>query len=95
MEAIYALGNPTDGEIYYVGRTAAPSMRWAQHYSATENYSDSLRHAMNRRITALGLIPVMVLLEWTENGKQRELYWMQAMRRLGYTLANGGKKGLL
>jgi hypothetical protein len=92
MEAIYALGNPIDGEVYYIGRTAVPSIRWVQHCSHSENYSDSLRHTLSRNILTINLKPVMVVLEWTEDGRQRELDWMQTMRKLGYILTNGGKK---
>ena len=85
---MYALGDPRDGEIFYVGRTRNLVQRWTAHMSAW-SWLKARNPAYADRMFELrraGVEPVLVVLEWTADS-MRESHFIQ---KLGgaYALAN-------
>jgi len=86
---IYALFDPRDDEVRYVGQTIYKlQKRLIEHYSAPRT---ALLRAWVQELAALGLKPGIKLLEEVPRNQLNiyENYWMGEMAYLGNNLLNG------
>ena len=91
---IYALGDPRDGELRYVGCTKDPVTRLHLHYVAKWNYTGAGEWI--KQLKVLDLKPVLLCLESTNDvptARKQEEHWMSELRRQGHLLLNRGKSG--
>lgn len=88
---IYALSDPRDFSVRYVGRTVNLRARLAGHQHPDSHYDPSARFAWIKELRALGLKPVPMLLEEcrSEDAAEREALWIE--RFSGPKLLNGHK----
>jgi hypothetical protein len=103
VPTVYALKDPRDGALFYVGATTYPP-RWLQSDRVSNHISASRRgHERNpksqriREIVAAGLRPIGVVLEVTatrECASAREGVWIRALRKKGEPLLNVRDGGL-
>jgi|HubBroStandDraft_4_1064222.scaffolds.fasta_scaffold108066_2 hypothetical protein len=85
---IYALGDPRDGELRYVGCSINPVNRHYAHYTA--NYVRSI-HQWNDELKQLGLKPVLACLQSTEAidmPRDLEASWITKLIQRGHRLLN-------
>ena len=88
MFYIYTLGDPRNGDIYYVGKTQNPTERWISHKCA--NGFNAARER-NAAIRDAGAQPVMVILSRHESTIAADLAEVAAIFRLrkqGHDLLN-------
>jgi len=93
---IYALGDPRDGELRYVGFTKDPDARYKNH-CATQTAA-MLMHNGKRGVViwetelkSLNLSPVLVRLETIDalgKPRDREAYWINSLLKRGHQLLN-------
>jgi hypothetical protein len=89
MQVVYALQDPRDNSIFYVGLTADLYTRYIQHIKCEGNNAEK-----NERISqlkALGLLPIPITLEVLHtlaDGQRRELYWVEHYAYLRAPLTN-------
>jgi hypothetical protein len=91
---IYALIDPRDGAIHYIGSSKNPRIRYRQN---TQSVCDSPYNgptAKNLWVASLrkdGLVPKMVILEETDKAQRfhREQTWMDDCLEKGFPLKNG------
>src|SRR5579859_3798358 len=88
---IYALGDPRDGSIFYVGQTVNPSDRYKQHLSQIEGTAAKIRRTMD--IMQSGLRPCFVRLETVPFPERltREREYIQWFLKCGHRLTNEKK----
>lgn len=81
---IYALTDPEQTEIKYIGRTIHPKKRLTEHCT----HKNSLK--LWRWIQRQSGKPGMIILEEcsAENGEEREHFWINAYRAAGADLLN-------
>ena len=95
---IYALADPRDGAIRYIGQTEKPSTRLQQHRNPTPKSKAPVAWWV-RKLKALGLRPFMLPLfsiEHIEDADEAERVWISTFRQLGFRLLNydnGGQDG--
>jgi predicted GIY-YIG superfamily endonuclease len=85
---IYALGDPRDGAVRYVGCTINPVSRFRDHVAASY---DTSTYAWCRELRALGMKPVLLCLQTTdnyENAGRLEVGMMTTLRQEGHRLLN-------
>ena len=90
---IYALVDPRDGQVRYIGKTSCTlSLRLSRHIASAKHELDSAYHRLTwlRKLLALGLLPEIRELErnptdWAE----AEARWIQHGRSHGWDLTNG------
>lgn len=85
---IYALKDPMDHRVRYVGMTCHPSRRAAEHQRERGNFH---KEAWIQRLALHHRRPVMLELERTETvvrAREREQRWIDAFLALGYPLYN-------
>jgi hypothetical protein len=87
LTTIYALIDPRNGELFYVGKSNNPSQRLYKHLSHPLNSGNAMRF---KGITAAGLLPEIVTLEICPIGiwEDRERFWISKMRDDGVRLTN-------
>lgn len=95
MSFIYALLEPENGEIRYIGKTDNPNLRYAQHLDR-ERFSN---HHKSRWILSLlrkGLYPIMEIVEECDSSDvgNREIFWIAYYRNLGKKLTNMADGGI-
>jgi hypothetical protein len=93
---IYALGDPRDGELRYVGYTKDPDTRYKNH--CANQTAATLMHSGKRGVViwetelkSLNLSPVLVRLETiqaVEKPRDREAYWISSLLQRGHRLLN-------
>lgn len=92
---IYALIDPRDNRIRYVGKADEPQQRLSSHVSGCrrENYRSS---KWIRELLDLGLRPRLEILEPVEFEKwpEREKHWIRVMRDRGIALLNVADGGM-
>lgn len=89
MGAVYALKDPRDGTLFYVGATHyTVHQRLVQHRSSSRLGIGPPVSARIGEILAAGLQPEAVCLKRTENLRYWERYWMDRLRREGNALTN-------
>lgn len=82
MYFVYALGDPRDGSIYYIGFTANPAKRWSQHKGSS---TVCWAYERNAEIKSDGLEPVFVVLACYEDkaqAKEQERLYIQTFPNL-------------
>ncbi len=83
--AIYALLDPTDGLVYYVGQTHRPQQRLLQHWG-TRHYQYGEKAAWLRRLEEQGQQPLMQILEIVtgrNTALTQEQAWIRRFREQG------------
>jgi len=97
---IYALVDPRDGQIKYIGQTINPDFRLNSHkkHKATFNSGGSYKSHWVRELYRLGLTPRMELLKEVskEQADEIEKETIKAYQEAGHKLVNivGNKQGL-
>lgn len=71
LSAIYALRDPSTGEVRYVGKANNPQARLKSHMRAARSRNTPV-YCWIRSLKDKGLEPQMEVLEWTEDWKSRE-----------------------
>lgn len=82
MYFIYALGDPRDGRIYYVGCTCEPLIRWESHSNAHGCCTADL---INSELKDARLQPVMVILQTADSrdtASDLERHWIASLKGL-------------
>lgn len=93
---IYALSDPRDNQIRYIGKTDNLSRRFKMHL--TEKYK-SYKCNWIKSLLSINLKPNMLILESVpvdKDWESREIYWIQFYREQGCNLTNmtdGGDQG--
>lgn len=84
---IYSLSDPRDDQVRYIGKSNNPGQRFAGHVNASPASS---RGKWIAEIKAMGLLPVMTILEeaTADNWSEKEQYWIKRMKAAGYNLLN-------
>lgn len=90
MTSIYALVDPRNNEVRYVGKAKNPKLRYASHKCVTGN---SYRANWIRSMQQCGHNPEMVILEEAVDWVESELFWIDYLRSLGARLTNLSKGG--
>lgn len=96
MDFIYALVDPRDNQIRYIGKTDNPERRLAMHMRDKD-----ICHRTNwlKGLIAVGSKPAMTIIEEVAEGQSwedRERHWIAHYRSLGCKLTNmtdGGEQG--
>lgn len=87
--AIYALTDPADNLVYYVGQTCKPQRRFAQHLAARHHKGS--KAAWLRRLEQQGQQPIMQILEFVESeeaASAKEQEWIHHFLQKGMPLLN-------
>jgi hypothetical protein len=87
--AIYALIDPTDGLVYYIGQTQKPQQRFAVHLGMRHHTGE--KASWLRRLVEQGQQPHMQLLEVVtgeELALTQEQAWIRHFRKKGMLLFN-------
>jgi len=90
---VYALLDPRDGRLRYIGKTTEPRRRFLFHYRADTRGHCKKWEALLLR---LGLRPIPVPIEWVEDahwGAEREKEWIRRARAVGCSLVNATDGG--
>lgn len=88
---IYALRDPRDGKVFYVGESVNPLRRWVDHqyqrkFCAT--YNKNLATLLQELWTQ-GFSPMLQIVETCQNNwRERERFWISEYRRRGFQLLN-------
>lgn len=87
---VYALVDPRDDEVKYIGLAQDPYVRYKAHANGSQNTSSNARREWVLSLRSSGLKPVMVLLEKVSvrEGRQAEETWIQRCERKGARLLN-------
>lgn len=88
MVFIYALIDPRNNEVRYIGQTKNRTIRYKQHKQDQDE--NAAKHEWIAEIKSLGLEPGYTILEevdWDQRLK-REKHWIQHHQSLGATLTN-------
>src|SRR5690242_6318586 len=86
---IYALIDPTDGLIYYIGQTSNPRQRLAQHLVA--RHHEGAKAEWLHRLDERGQKPLMQILEIVigrHKALAREREWIRRFQEQGMPLLN-------
>ncbi|SRR6266480_6538583 len=91
-QQIYALSDPRDGLIYYVGKSGDAERRFYLHL---HGYNGRREKKWIRELHLLGMTPILLILEVIHVGPkvhrtthERERYWIEEMLRRGQPLLN-------
>lgn len=92
MTYIYALSDPVDGCIKYVGKTENIIRRYDQHI---RDIGDTPKARWIKRLSSIGKCPFMEILEVCEskNWKRREKHWIKKFKDEGNSLLNVSSGG--
>lgn len=99
MVYIYALEDPRDSQIRYVGKTVDLKHRMNYHFNP--HISDSNIHKKNwiNSVKSEGLLPNVIILEeldidnLSKDWIPFEIYWISQMRQWGFNLVNYSNGG--
>lgn len=90
---IYALIDPRDNLVRYVGLSISADVRFIGHLKGNSGNEQEKRWILELQLE--GLTPMLQILETIEAGSnayaiacEEELYWIREMARLGYPLFN-------
>ena len=90
---IYALVDPRDFSVRYIGRTVTPKVRLASHICRGHQGP----HLMNwmRSLLRTGNKPKMLIIEEVleDSWKERERFWISHYRDMGFDLTNASNGG--
>ncbi len=94
---IYALLDPRDNRVRYVGLTGTPlHVRMFFHLQSARHGERGPKATWIRELLELRLEPQIVLIEETLEGPKREIYWIAHFRKVAGDLTNwtdGGELG--
>lgn len=92
MAWIYALCEPDDGAIRYVGKCEKPKKRLVAHINES---GDTAKHVWLSSLKSQGKNPLVLLIEevCNENWQEREMFWISHYRGLGFDLTNSTDGG--
>lgn len=84
---IYALKDPRNNEIRYIGKSNNPKVRFQQHLKDKKNI---LKDDWITELLQIGSLPELVILEKTDidHWQEREIYWIAFGRDNGWKLVN-------
>jgi len=89
---IYALVDPRDKRIRYVGKSNTPKRRLNHHL-----HDNWVCHRTNwiKQLLGIGLSPQLIILEEVEQRiwKERECFWISLLRANGFNLVNSTEGG--
>jgi hypothetical protein len=96
---IYALRDPRDWHVYYVGYTKNLFRRMHYHFRERkyEKRGSPLSKDWLVELAQIGLLPVSEILEVVEEGvnwEARERFWIAYLKNIGEPLLNGTEGGL-
>lgn len=88
---IYALRDPRNGKVFYIGESVNPIKRWIDH-----QYQRKFCATYNRKLASLlqelwiqGFRPMLQIIEkCQDNWRERERFWISDHRRRGFHLLN-------
>lgn len=86
MISIYALINPLDGQVFYIGASQSPKLRMTQHYS---DYCNQYKGDIIETILAAKKKPELLILEEKIPIKKvsfLENFYIDLFKSYGYTL---------
>jgi hypothetical protein len=86
---IYSLKDPRDYQIKYIGKTIDIERRRKEHNQIHRN-KKSKKNSWIIHLIENGMQPIMEILEECEepNWIEREMYWIQYYKELGFDLKN-------
>ncbi len=87
---IYSLKDPRDYQVKYIGKTIDVNRRLKEHTKTCNLKTNSLKNNWLRHIIGLGLYPIMEIVEECNNliWEERERYWINYYKELGFSLKN-------
>ncbi len=85
---IYAIVNPKDDEVLYVGASLNPKKRYAMHSVAGEWHFTTRRYKIVKALAKERILPKLVILEECarEDGRARENHYINLYKSLGHKL---------
>lgn len=95
MTHIYALIDPRDNQVRYIGKSDAVCRRFKEHQSDIKSASNNKKIAWLKKLSKLGLQPRVVIIEtisklvWAET----EIEWIRYFRSIGARLTNSTDGG--
>lgn len=92
---IYALINPVDGSVFYVGRTNNLRNRYRNHAFGSASAGSGLSRVIET-VKRKGSVPLMGILEFVDESDDwilREEYWIKYGLEKSWPLRNYGKGG--
>ena len=92
---IYALLDPRDGTLRYVGKSNNPTVRRYEHVCASQLFAKTHRNNWIKSLLENGHKPEMVVLEEVPSSewKTSESWWIEYWKFLGANLVNGTSGG--
>lgn len=92
---IYALSDPRNGEVRYVGKSRNPQVRLIEHICHSKTKERPKRHAWIKELILLKLKPQLIILEECEheNWKEREIFWIAQYKNLTNSTRGGDGSG--
>lgn len=93
--AIYALRDPRDGEIRYIGKAQDPDARYLQHLRPANLRATTKKNSWLKNLAADGLTPELEIIDWVpaEDADAAEIHWIAWHRMGGCRLTNGTDGG--
>lgn len=92
LTAIYALHDPRNGRVRYVGMSAHPARRLIEHRKPSRLVAKTHKNTWIKSLLRLGLVPTLSILETVQTD-----HWQDAERRwilaFGPSLTNGAAGG--
>ncbi len=87
---IYALIDPRDGQVRYVGRSVNPKRRYLAHLGISRSDPNEHKKSWIRVLQNASMRPILKVLEEVakEDAPGRELWWIQHGRDAGWNLTN-------
>jgi group I intron endonuclease len=87
---IYTLKDPRDYQVKYIGKTIDVNRRLKEHTKPYNLKTNSLKNNWLKHIIGLGHYPIMEILEECNklNWEEKERYWINYYRELGFDLKN-------
>lgn len=87
---IYSLNCPITNEIKYIGKTIDPNVRLKSHLSEVKKKTRNKKNNWVISLTRKGLVPIMKIIEVIpfDQEDEREIFWIDYYRNLGFDLKN-------
>ena len=87
---IYSLKDPSTYQVKFIGKTIDVKRRLKEHTKPYNLKTNSLKNNWLKHIIGLGLYPIMEILDECDksNWEERERYWINYYRELGFDLKN-------
>jgi len=93
---IYALADPRDGDVRYIGKAVYPDKRLRQHLSPSQlDYYRSQKNSWIKSLLTAGVKPTMHVLELVDHqdANAAECRWIEKALGMGARLTNGTAGG--